>query len=46
MLTNDWQVSAIVRAQSGNFFEVTTGIDNALNGQANQRATQVLSDPI
>ena len=45
MLTNDWQVSAIVRAQSGNFFEVTTGVDNALNGQGNQRPNQILADP-
>jgi hypothetical protein len=45
MLTNDWQVSAIVRAQTGNFFEVTTGVDNALNGQGNQRANQTLGDP-
>jgi hypothetical protein len=44
-LTNDWQISTIFRAQSGNFFEVTTGIDNALNGNGSQRASQVLSDP-
>src|SRR5207249_6502688 len=44
-LTSDWQVSAIVRAQSGNHFEVVTGVDNALSGNSNQRATQVMSDP-
>src|SRR6185436_8335104 len=44
-LTNDWQISAIMRAQSGNFFEVTTGVDNALNGNGSQRATQVLDNP-
>ena len=45
MLTNDWQVSAIVRAQTGNHFEVTTGIDNALSGQGNQRPNQVKDNP-
>ena len=41
MLTKDWQFLGIARAQSGDHFEVTTGFDNALNGQANQRPNQV-----
>ena len=45
-LTNDWQVSAIVRGQSGDHFNVTTGTDSALTGQTNQRPNAVPSvDP-
>jgi hypothetical protein len=45
MLTRDWQVSAILLARSGTHFHVTTGVDNALSGQANQRPDQVLDNP-
>jgi len=41
MLTSDWQVSAIVSARSGTHFAATTGVDNALNGQGNQRPNKV-----
>ena len=44
LLTSDWQVSAIVAARSGTHFSATTGVDNALNGQANQRPDQVSDD--
>ena len=44
-LTGGWQISAIVSARSGSYFTVTTGVDNALSGQPNQRANQVLDDP-
>ena len=44
-LTRDWQVSAIVAARSGTHFAATTGVDNALNGQANQRPNLVGDDP-
>ena len=44
-LTGGWQVSGIVSARSGSYFTVTTGVDNALTGQPNQRANQVLDDP-
>jgi hypothetical protein len=41
----DWQLSPIVRWQSGNRSSVTTGIDNALTGLGGQRAVQILDDP-
>ena len=41
ILTRDWQLSAIVSARSGSHFAATTGVDNALNGQANQRPNKV-----
>ena len=44
-ITGGWQLSAIVSARSGSYFTVTTGVDNALSGQPNQRANQVLDDP-
>jgi hypothetical protein len=44
-VTDGWQLSGIVTARSGSYFTVTTGVDNALTGQPNQRANQILSDP-
>ena len=44
-ITGGWQVSAILSARSGSYFSVITGVDNALSGQPNQRANQVLDDP-
>jgi hypothetical protein len=44
-MTGGWQVSAIASARSASYFTVTTGVDNALTGQPNQRANQVLTDP-
>jgi hypothetical protein len=52
-LFGNWQVSPLVRWQSGNRSSVTTGVDNALNGTppapanfgGGQRAVQVLDDP-
>jgi hypothetical protein len=45
ILSRDWPVSAIVAARSAGHFNVTTGVDNALNGQGNQRPNRVLDDP-
>jgi hypothetical protein len=44
-VTRDWQISTILAARSGGHFNVRTGVDNALSGQANQRPDQVLDDP-
>jgi hypothetical protein len=41
----DWQVSPIIRWQSGNRSTVTTGVDNALTGIGGQRGVQVLDNP-
>ena len=43
-ITSDWQVSAIVAARTGGAFSVTTGVDNALNGQGNQRPNKIADD--
>jgi hypothetical protein len=45
LIASDWQLSGIVRRQSGNYASVTTGVDNALTGVGNQRAVQLLADP-
>jgi hypothetical protein len=44
-LLSDWQISPIIRWQSGNRATVTTGVDNALTGMGGQRAVQILDDP-
>jgi hypothetical protein len=52
-LFSDWQISPLVRWQTGSRSSVTTGVDNALNGTppapanfgGGQRAVQVLEDP-
>ena len=41
----DWQLSPLVRWQSGDRSSVTTGVDNALTGVGGQRAVQVLDNP-
>jgi hypothetical protein len=45
MIASGWQLSGIVRRQTGNYSTVTTGVDNALTGVGNQRAVQLLADP-
>ena len=45
LIASGWQLSGIVRAQSGNYSTVTTGVDNALTGVGGQRAVQLLADP-
>ena len=41
----NWQVSPIIRWQSGDRSSVTTGIDNALTGLGGQRAVQIQDNP-
>ena len=37
VMAGDWQYSAIVTAETGNHFNVTTGVDGALSGQSGER---------
>jgi len=41
---SNWQISPIVRWQTGDRSSVTTGVDNALTGLGGQRAVQILDD--
>ncbi|MBZ5601424.1 MAG: TonB-dependent receptor [Acidobacteriia bacterium] len=45
IVAGGWQLSAIVRYQSGNYTTATTGVDNALSGIGGQRPNQILADP-
>lgn len=42
---SNWQLSPLVRWQSGNRSSITTGVDNALSGMGGQRGVQILDDP-
>jgi hypothetical protein len=44
-LGTGWQVSGIVRILSGPYVTVSSGLDNALSGTADQRPNQVLDSP-
>src|SRR6185436_18298409 len=45
-VASEWQVSGIVRIQSGSYFSVTSGFDTALTAAiGNNRAHQILGDP-
>src|SRR6185436_10441526 len=44
ILFSNWQVSAIVKLLSGQYFDVTAGTDRALTGAGGQRANQIKSD--
>ena len=43
-VASGWQLSPIIKAQTGPYMTVTSGLDQALTGQGNQRAVQVLAD--
>ena len=46
LIASKWQISGIVRLQTGNYLTVTSGFDTALtNATGNNRANQVLADP-
>ena len=46
ILASDWQLSPIMKIKSAQFFTVTSGVDNALNGEGGQRPNQVAgTDP-
>lgn len=45
LLASDWQISGILRIWSGDFFSLSSGLDQALSGTDDQRPQQVLSDP-
>jgi hypothetical protein len=44
VLASGWQVSLILRTQTGNYGTVTTGVDNALTGVGSQRPLQINSN--
>ena len=43
-VASNWRVSGIVTARSGAPLNITTGQDNAFNGQSNQRVNQIGDD--
>jgi hypothetical protein len=43
-LASNWQLSVILRTQTGNYSTVTTGVDNALTGVGAQRPIQINSN--
>jgi hypothetical protein len=45
VLASGWQISGIVRLRSGPYMSIVSGLDQALTGQGNQRAVQLLENP-
>jgi hypothetical protein len=45
MFASGWQITGILRLRSGPFLSVQSGFDQALTGQSNQRAVQILANP-
>jgi hypothetical protein len=45
LLASGWQLSTIVGIQSGTYMSVTSGVDTAFTGIANQRPNQILASP-
>jgi carboxypeptidase family protein/TonB-dependent receptor-like protein len=44
-VAGDWQLAPIIGVHTGNYFTVTTGVDNALNGIGAQRPNLSASNP-
>jgi hypothetical protein len=44
LLASNWRLTGIVSMRSGAWLNITTGVDNALNGQLQQRPNQVSDD--
>ena len=44
LLASNWRLTGIVSVRSGAWLNITTGADNALNGQLQQRPNQVSDD--
>ena len=43
-ILSNWRITGIFNARSGQWLNITTGVDNALNGQLQQRPNQVSDD--
>src|SRR6185295_15941463 len=44
LLASNWRATGILTARSGTWLNITTGVDNALNGQLQQRPNLVSDD--
>jgi hypothetical protein len=44
IIASNWRVTGIYTARSGQFINITTGVDNALNGQLQQRPNKLSDD--
>ncbi len=44
ILASNWRVTGIYSARSGQWINITTGVDNALNGQLQQRPNKLSDD--
>ncbi|MGH9715243.1 MAG: TonB-dependent receptor domain-containing protein [Candidatus Acidiferrales bacterium] len=45
LIAGDWTLAPIVTAHTGSYFDVVTGVDNALTGEGGQRPNQLLANP-
>jgi hypothetical protein len=44
-IAGDWQLAPIVGFHTGSYFNITSGVDSALNGIGGQRPNQTLANP-